>query len=912
MLGKTIAEQEGNESLAKEEKLRLLSIRARKSQRKMGIIYRNEIAQLISNLSLVECRTMLHSFSVYFQLVNLVEDHHRVMVLRQREALARKTGAATHWVKESAYDLVYTLKKHGLSFDEAIHFFENLTVELVFTAHPNEARRKTVLVKTFQIMKLLTEFHTERYMSKFRRDEILEKMQAHITALWQTDETRDRELTVIDEVKIGIYYMSEIVFPLIPEIYQRFEAALMEVYGKTKRLRNFIYYGSWRGSDRDGNPSVTPDVTMQTIRMLRSTIINLYDDRLFELVDVLSQSTRLTTFSDELLSSLEREIELRPAVWSEIERSNLHEPYRSKLTFMHNKLMATLDDSGRPSYRNCEEFLNDLWVIYSSLEDNKSAEVAKRFVEPLIRQAETFGFEFASLDARQHSSKHERLVSEILKYNKTMTSYTQMGEDERVELLTELILDDSNQISVPEVWPDEEVRFELETFRMIKEAHQKYGRRSINTYIISMCNGPSDILEVLFLMRLFGLYDPSHSNSELDIVPLFETIEDMKHSSEIMQDLLDNKAYQKQIGFRSDSQEVMLGYSDSTKDGGYLTSRWELFRTQRNLSRLFSDRNVSLKFFHGRGSSVSRGGEPTIQAIRSEPIETYSGKIKITEQGEAIPSNYCSIEIATRHLEQIAFGMALSMLDRKAHGKENALHTKWFESMDSISSSYNVKYKELVYESGKFRDYFLKSTPILELARFKISSRPVSRGGSVEIEDVRAIPWVLSWTQNRHMIPGWYPAGYAIKTFLAMHRKNGLAWLKSMYKKWLFFRTVIDNIQTVLLRADFVIAETYSVLEDDTDVRQIIFEDLLREYLATLRTILKITGQKRLLANDSTLRHSIEVRNPYIDPMNHIQVRLLKEKRSGKLAEGSKALEIVNDAILLSLVGISSGMRNTG
>ena len=232
--------------------------------------------------------------------------------------------------------------------------------------------------------------------------------------------------------------------------------------------------------------------------------------------------------------------------------------------------------------------------------------------------------------------------------------------------------------------------------------------------------------------------------------------------------------------------------------------------------------------------------------------------------------------------------------------------------MDSISSSYNVKYKELVYESGKFRDYFLKSTPILELARFKISSRPVSRGGSVEIEDVRAIPWVLSWTQNRHMIPGWYPAGYAIKTFLAMHRKNGLAWLKSIYKKWLFFRTVIDNIQTVLLRADFVIAETYSVLEDDTDVRQIIFEELLREYLATLGTILKITGQKRLLANDSTLRHSIEVRNPYIDPMNHIQVRLLKEKRSGKLAEGSKALEIVNDAILLSLVGISSGMRNTG
>ncbi|MDG6995533.1 MAG: phosphoenolpyruvate carboxylase [Nitrososphaerota archaeon] len=914
ILGETIIQQEGQRMFDLEERLRLLSKRARSQKPGKRAATEKEITEFVSKLSLDECLVMLHSFSTYFQLVNLIEDRHRVRVLREREVAASRSKDHRRRVPESAYDLVFTLKEHGYSIEDVIDFFKNLRIELVFTAHPNEARRRTVLEKTYKLTELLAALDLENNLTPFERSQIVENIRAYVSTLWQTDEVRERDLTVTDEVKIGLYYMKEIVFPLIPIMYARFEDALDRAYGESRTIPTYIFFGSWRGSDRDGNPNVTPDLTFQTAKMLRSAIMKLYDEKLFDLTDKLSQSVHISDLSKELQESIDREKELRPDVWEEIKRSNLYEPYRTKLTFMHNKLMAALNESAEPRYASASEFVNDLKLIYDSLVWAGAELVARTFVLPLIRQAETFGFEFAALDVRQHSAKHQLVVSEILKSSGIKEDYGTLGENEKINLLNGLIFRSEPVLVEAKSLTDSEARLYFSTFKMIKQIQDQLSPNAIKSYVISMCSDVSDVLEVLLLMKIVGLYDPASKKSGLDIVPLFETIDDLRSCTSVMSELLDLKSYSNQLALRGNSQEVMLGYSDSTKDGGYLTSRWELYKAERDLSRLFSSRGIPLKFFHGRGGSVSRGGEPTIDAIRSEPAEAYSGRIKITEQGEVIPSNYSSVEIAIRHLEQISFGMALAMLDRKSRTrsiKQN--EPTWFSYVEEMSNTNREKFTKFIYKTKEFRDYFLNATPIRELAMLKVSSRPVSRRGTIEIEDVRAIPWVFSWTQNRHLIPGWYPIGYALDQFSRAHGKEGLSTLRRMYRDWLFFRTVLDNVQMILIKTDLMISELYSNLEEDQKARRIVFGEFKRQLELSVKTILTITGQSTLLERNRLLRHSIEVRNPYIDPMNHIQVRLLKENRIQiSRPKDLTGRDIIDTAILLSIVGIASGMKNTG
>ncbi|MCL4518935.1 MAG: phosphoenolpyruvate carboxylase [Thaumarchaeota archaeon] len=913
ILGETIIRQAGPQMFELEEKLRLLSKKARSSNHASRASAQNEISELVSKLTLDECLVMLHSFSTYFQLVNLIEDRHRARVLREREVAGERQGGVRHHrVPESVYDLVLTLKEHGYSLQKTLDFFRTLRIDLVFTAHPNEARRRTVLEKTYKLTSLLSELDQRVSLTPFEKSQIIQKIRAHVESLWQTDEVRNRELTVMDEVKIGLYYMKEIVFPLIPVFYDRIENAIETAYGKSNSVSPYVFFGSWRGSDRDGNPNVTPELTLQTVKMLRDSVLRLYDEKLFDMTDKLSESVHITGFSKELLDSLETEKQLRPDVWEEIKGSNLFEPYRSKLTFMHNRLMATLHETNQIRYKSSHEFVNDLKLIENSLVENGAELTAQSFVKPLIRQVETFGFEFASLDVRQHSAKHQQVVTQLLKDSGFAEDYGSLPENRKIELLNELILERSQfKILNGRSLSDMEARRHYSTFEMIRMVHDEYSPDAIRTYIISMCSGASDVLEVLFLMKLAGLYDPVSRKSSLDIVPLFETIEDLRNCVAIMSGLLDNESYSHQILFRGNSQETMLGYSDSTKDGGYLTSRWELYKAERDLSRLFNSRGVQLKFFHGRGGSVSRGGEPTIDAIRSEPVETYSGKIKITEQGEVIPSNYSSVEIAIRHLEQISFGMALAMLDHESDSIRAEID--WSEYMEEISGANREKFTDFIYETKMFRDYFLKATPIRELALLKVSSRPVSRSGTVEIEDIRAIPWVFSWTQNRHLIPGWYPVGYALSQFIASHRKKGLGILRRMYNEWLFFRTVLDNVQMILIKTDLMIAELYSKLEDDPKARSIVFGEFKNQLETSVKSILQVTRQSSLLEHNKLLKRSIEVRNPYIDPMNHIQVRLLKENRTEKeRPKDATGRDVIDTAILMSIVGIASGMKNTG
>ena len=910
MLGETIIEQEGRHIFELEETLRILTKSARSSQ-KSRVTSQKKTIDLVSKMTYGECLAIIHSFSTYFQLVNLVEDHHRVVVLREREARfeeinkKEKPKKPLH-VAESSDDLIFTLKESGFSLDETLDFFRKLKIELVFTAHPNEARRRTILEKSFRISALLSKIETSSSISPHEREQLLLEMRAHITALWQTDEVRDRDLTVMDEVKIGLYYMSEIVFPTIPIFYSRMEDALKVAYGKEVHLPTFVSYGTWRGSDRDGNPNVTPEITFKAAGLMRRTIIDLYDKKLFDLTEKLSQSVHVTNFSNDILESLETEKMLRPDVWDQIKQSNQSEPYRAKLTFMHNRLIQTRDGNmqGR-AYENASQFLVDLQLIYDSLVENKGETVAEAFVSPLLRQVETFGFGFASMDVRQHSSKHEKIVSEILGHN-GFPDYSTASEEEKEARLTSLI-NGNEEIKIPEIWADAEAKELFEVFHVIKQIHRKYSEKTIKTYIVSMCSAKSDLLEILFLMKLVDLASFTEPRSELDIVPLFETTEDLRNSDSIMSGLLENDAYKKQVILRENSQEIMLGYSDSTKVGGYITSRWELFKAEKKLSNLFAKTGIKLKFFHGRGGSVSRGGESIIEAIRSEPSEAYSGRIKITEQGEVIPSNYSTIGLAVRHLEQLSFGMALAMLDKKSGGKE--LNPKWVDYMEQLSVENLDRFRRLVYDTKDFRDYFEKATPIRELALLKIGSRPVSRSGTITIEDVRAIPWVFSWTQNRHLVPGWYPAGSVLESFVS-GKRGGMTLLRDMYEKWFFFKTVIDNLQMIMIKADMMIAELYSRLEDDETIRNKIFEEIRSEFALSRRRILNITGQRHLLEKNLVLRYSIEVRNPYIDPMNYVQVRLLGETRRGGHSKGIG--DLILNGVRLSIVGIAAGMKNTG
>ncbi len=929
MLGEVIIENEGRKTFDLEEELRSLSKTGRRRYGRENQRTQQKISDFVSKLSHEECLQMIHSFSVYFQLVNLVEDHHRARVLRERESMLPQSNGGRGKkprVAESAYDLVFTLQENGFTLEQTLDFFKSLRIELVFTAHPSEARRRTVIEKCADLTKLLFELDTRKGMTPLETLEIMDQMKSHVASLWQTDEVRNRDVTVMDEVKIGLYYLREIIFPVVPLVYERFEDALRRAYEKFPaslsskelfdRIPSFFFFGSWRGSDRDGNPYVTPQVTLETLGLLRRTIVQLYDEKLFELTRILSQSVNITGFSKDLMDSLESDKRALPDVWEEIKVANQFEPYRSKLTLIHNKLISSISEKRRfdeeenetsaAVYRDSSEFLSDLELIRNSLSENSGEIIARTFVEPLIRQVETFGFEFAALDIRQHSKKHELLLSSLLKEAGMVENYESLGESERINLLTDLIENSGAVIKIPEVWHSEEAKLHFETFRMIKEAQEKYSKNAIRTYIISMCDGVSDVLEVQLLMKVAGLFDSN--SSRLDIVPLFETIEDLRNCMEIMDQLCELPVYKRQLELRGNRQEIMLGYSDSTKDGGYISSRWELYKAERNLSKLFERKKIELKFFHGRGGSVSRGGEPSIDAIRSQPVEAYSGKIKITEQGEVIPSNYSSIALATRHLEQISFGMVLAFLDSRVHYTEG-LRQQWIGMMEEISERNQARYRKFVYETKEFRDYFEKTTPIRELAMMKISSRPVSREGSIRIEDIRAIPWVFSWTQNRHLIPGWYPCGHALEDVITDRKK--MSELKKMYSGWFFFRTVIDNLQMILIKADLNIAEVYSKLEEDIHARDKIFNEFRSQYELAVKTLLLVTGQREILEKNRLLRHSIRVRNPYIDPMNYVQARLLREKRE-EARYSQEVRRAISTGLLLSIVGIASGMKNTG
>jgi phosphoenolpyruvate carboxylase len=918
ILGDVLIEQGGQKLFDTEEKIRKLAKELRAS---FSAEVSRELIQTTENLDLEISVQVLRAFTIYFQLVNIAEDHQIVRVNRRREKAA--AGAPR---KESIGEAIGLLKNSGVGEDEIKELLGRMSLELVFTAHPTEAKRRTILEKLSCISNLLFELENPA-LTASERKKLSESIRREVTILWQTDEVRSTRPSVLGEVRNGLYYFDELLFHVTPQIYIDLRDALKEYYpNESFSLPTFLSYGSWMGGDRDGNPYVTPQVTLESLRVQKDLILRKYQSAVRELVADLSQSTRQVGVSSELLTSLQRDREGFPRLSKEVESRNKGEPYRRKLSFILGKLSRTQDyNLGKPYdggpedgafYRKCGEFIEELKVVERSLFENKGARAAGGPLEALVCQVETFGFHLAKLDIRQHSGRHNDALAEVFGRLKVIEGhYSGLSEELKIRLLSQEAV--NPRPLIPHLLdfspPTNET---IETFRMVRKALDEISPEAIDSYVISMAQQPSDILAVQLLAKEAGLFrmcDGGSAESRINLVPLFETIDDLRRAPSVMERLYNTPPYRSALMARGHLQEIMLGYSDSNKDSGFLTSNWELYKAQKALSQVSKSNGITLKLFHGRGGSISRGGGPSNLAILAQPPGTIDGRLKFTEQGEAISYKYSNRFIAHRTLELVvnAF-LRASLIPPVAQDDEHL--SEWEEAMEKISATSRLSYRGLVYDDPEFVEYFTQASPISEIGLLNIASRPTRRYKTDRIEDLRAIPWVFSWMQNRYILPGWYGAGSALYSFFSGDRRNSVL-LQNMYKNWPFFRMVIDNIQMTLAKADLPIMERYSSLVKRDLLRTRITERIVSEYRLTREMVLGITKQEEILDNSVVLKRSIRLRNPYVDPLSYIQVNLLQELRSApepKAPEEEKRHKRLIEAISLSINGIAAGMRNTG
>ncbi len=909
LLGETIVEQEGQEILDLEEEIRGLA----KAWRAGDRLAQQKITGLVSLLveDIPRALAVLKAFTTYFQLVNLAEEQQRVHILRQRAYTAYTRGVP---MGESMANAVRRLRAEGLAADEVRELLHELFIMPVFTAHPTEAKRRTVLFKLKTIANILRDLDLVDLLPS-EQAEKMRQLRENIVLLWQSDEMRDRPPTVMDEVRNGLYFFETTLFELVPQIYQELERALVETYpNESFDIPSFLRYGSWVGGDRDGNPYVTVEITEEALRAQINVALQLYEREVEGLYDHLSCAVTRVGFSQEFLESLKRDFDLVPTQEREVLDRFEQEPYRQKLIMMFRRLEAARSQNQHAwndqatnsrAYPNVTEFLADLRLIDASLRQNKGKRLANGRLAWLIRAAEVFGFHLATLDIRQHAGRHRSAMGEIMARYALASQYEAMPEADRIALL-------SREIATPRPLTalldfSDETNETIALFRLIRRVHLVVGEDAIQTYIISMTAQISNILEVLLFARDAGLF------GKIDIVPLFETVDDLRAAPKIMTKLFQNAVYNRHLTQRGNRQQIMIGYSDSNKDGGYLMANWMLFKAQRALANVCEENSIQLTLFHGRGGTVGRGGGPADRAILAQPPESVHGRLKVTEQGEVISSRYSNPDIAHRHLEQLVNAVLLTSGKRPQYQKE----ADWATTMDKLSEHALTKYRTLV-ENPAFVRYFHEATPLDHISLLNIGSRPTRRRETTAITDLRAIPWVFSWTQSRVNLPSWYGVGAALESWVKTRESDGgtdqkeedakLATLSDMYQNWPFFRTVLDNVQMGLCKGDMPIASLYAGLTD-RETREDVFEDILDEYERTERMVLAITGYSELLENESWLQRSIKLRNPYVDPLNYIQVALLEQWRKEPDSPNAASMQ---DAVLLSVNGVAAGLQNTG
>ena len=978
------------------------------------------------SLSLSEAHFVVRAFTAYFHLVNLAEERQRLRVLRVRELESGETPRS-----ESIRQAVAEIRTSGIGADRLATILRQSLVEPVLTAHPTEARRRTVLHKLRTLSTLIAPLDQPR-ITRREREITLNAIREVITSLWVSEEVRSRRPSVLDEVRNGLYFFESSLWDVVPRLYRDLEDALRDQYpDDVFDVPSFLRFGSWIGGDRDGNPSVTARVTEHTLRLHKDTALALYEGSLRALQRHLSVAPASLTpgalhaHGDDtsvddpsgdhasptdrpdahpLLESLETDLHRHPLLMRSLQAAHEHEPYRQKLglilarigasrrlnaaqiarlvpnapvapgsvspdgdrAWAEQRAVAGAEELWRDgavvappetgdehlAYGRASELAGDIETVARGLLADRLPRLRAGLVADLQRRIDVFGFHLAHLDMRQHSAVHARAIADLLRVAGVEASYEALDEHARVSLLARELL--NPRPLRRETGPDgispylPETQEALAVFETLNRMQAELGPDACNVYIISMTEGVSDLLEPLLLAKEFGLFDPRGTEtagetgesrrtpvSTLQIVPLFETIDDLRASASLMEQLFRIPAYARQLAAWDRRQQIMLGYSDSNKDGGFVTSSWELYRAQRALAELGEAHHVELTLFHGRGGALGRGGGPTNRAIMGQPPGTLKGRLRLTEQGEVAFARYAHRDIAYRHLEQTLHAVLRATIRDELRGSSGAGEAsrpgapqqvnppdRWFDLVDRLSADARASYRGLVYQNPAFPDYFREATPIEAISELRLGSRPARRSASARVEDLRAIPWVFSWTQNRHGLPGWYGLGSACRT-TAGTGSAGSDWseLAQMYREWPFFRTLIDNAQLSLGRADLPIASLYAHLAQ-ADTRGEIFGRILNEWRETEQAILHITGQPAILANSPVLSRSVRLRNPYIDPMSAVQVALIERWHEARrtipenLQPGTGAstspASTLGPVLALTINGIAAGLQSTG
>lgn len=892
ILGDTVRDQEGASVFDLVERIRQTSIRFHRDEDKNA---RRELEEMLDGLSTAETVRIIRAFSYFSHLANIAEDRNNI---RQNRALG--AGKADQ-SEGSLAGAIARARAAGIDADKLRGFFKTALVSPVLTAHPTEVRRKSTIDREMEIAALL-ERRDRVQLTPEELEAGDEQLRRAVLTLWQTNLLRRTKLTVNDEVANGLSFYEYTFLRQLPRLLCAMEDRLQsEASGG--ELASFLRMGSWIGGDRDGNPFVTAEVMRSTLHMQCEQVLGFYLDELHELGGELSLAAQLVAVTPQLQALADRSPDLSA------HRSG--EPYRRAVSGIYARLAATaasLEVKSRRApvahaepYENVAEFKADLDVIDRSLVENHSGIIARGRLRLLRRAVDCFGFHLASLDMRQNSVVHERTVAELLEAVAPGTNYPALSEAERCTLLIAELQTARPLISAFAAY-SEETLSELDVLHEAARAHAVFGESVISQSIVSMTQGQSDLLEIAVLLKEAGLVDPK-GVSRINIVPLFETIEDLQACAGIMNALLSLPQYRRLVDSRGGVQEVMLGYSDSNKDGGFVTSGWELYKAEISLVEVFAKHNVRLRLFHGRGGSVGRGGGPSYDAILAQPGGAVNGQIRITEQGEIISSKYSNPEVGRHNLEILAAATLEASLLQPKH---SAPRQEYLEAMEELSSLAFKAYRNLVYETEGFEDYFWASTVITEISTLNIGSRPASRKKTRRIEDLRAIPWVFSWAQCRLMLPGWYGFASAVQGFVAKHPDKGIAFLQELYQEWPFFRTLLSNMDMVLSKSSIAIASRYAELVPDEKLRETIFQRIRTEWQSAIDLLLTIMGQDRLLASNPLLERSIRNRFPYLDPLNHVQVELLKAHRA------SDPDPQVLRGIQITINGISAGLRNSG
>jgi phosphoenolpyruvate carboxylase len=893
-LGQVITELEAAELFEAEERIRKLAKDRRTGDGPAAEQLRSEVAALDPHMA----GGVALAFTVYFELVNLAEESYRVSTLRQREGDEHPEP-----IDGSIGEAIARLKESGVSAEQVSNLLRNLHVEPVLTAHPTEAKRRSILSKLRRIYELIQTLNSPGILAR-ERGETLASLRAEVSTIWLTEQSRTVRPSVTDEVRTGLFFVDEVLWEVLPRIYAELDTALAKYYPGLRMDHPWLMLGSWIGGDRDGNPNVTAEVTAETLRLHRGLAVEHYRHSLQVLSRRMSLSGKRIPLKPELATWLVGRHPLSPHV-AYLEDRYPDEPYRLILRQLAADMAdASQDDvtarllSNAPRERQArrEDFSRPLDMVAHAVPQA----VAEGPLSTLRRQLQVFGLHVARLDIRQHSERLTAALAEVLRALEIHLAFEQADRSSRRALLLELLHQGLPPDLARHLGVTAETVATWSVFELIARARSIYGRELVGPFIISMTHDVADVLGALLMARWMGC------DKGLQIVPLFETLPDLQAAGQILDELFRLDVYRQHLATCSDEQMVMVGYSDSNKDGGYLAANWALYQAQENIAQVCRDDGIKLTLFHGRGGTLARGGGPARRAIRAQPPGSVSGRFRVTEQGEVIAARYSNSDLAHRHLEQLVNAVLLASSPIRADDKEQGVLVAWRKAMGVMADAAWYAYRGLVYETPGFLDFWQTATPIDEIARMHIGSRPTARReGTLEFEAVRAIPWVFSWMQSRFNLPGWYGLGSGLQAGLPLTR------LQEMYAGWPFFRALLDNVELSLLKADLDIAHLYAGLVPDQSLSEHIMGLIQAEYERTRSAVLAIAGHQELLDGDPIIQRSVFLRNPYVDPLNYIQVEILRRLRALPDPESAVARDL-HHVIIVTINGIAAGLRNTG